>query len=201
MSNDVAGDGTQAQQPAELTIAEVALVGALARLAHAQSKDVLGPLMDDPNARLIDAYDKSAQPGVVVKVGNEVVGKYTVNVVQPKIVVDPAKEKELDAYAEEHGGIEVVIRRNPTWQASLLKFAKRDEETGQIIDTRTGEVVPGLKYEAGGQATGAVTFTWEKKTGGPTSLLHAWQRGDFNHLLGGTPQLLPGKAKPAAEDA
>jgi hypothetical protein len=200
MSNDAAGNGTGAAQPEELSVAEAGLVGALARLAHAQSKGILGPLMDTPGTRLVEAFEKDGQPGVVVKVGDEVVGKYTVNVVKPKIVVDQENESALDAYAEEHGGIEVVIRRNPTWEAALLKFAKRDKESGQIVDTRTGEVIPGLKYETGGQPTGTVTFTWDKTTGGDATLLEAWQRGDFDHLLRDTPQLLPAR-KPTAEDA
>jgi hypothetical protein len=199
MSNDV-GDDTQGEQN-ELSLEDIGLIGALARLASAQSAGFLKPLVDDPTMRLVDAFDKGGQPGLVVKVGDEIVGRYTTNLTQPKVVVDPENEKALDQYAEEHSGIEVIIRRNPTWEAALLKFARHDEETGEIIDSRTGEVIPGLKYDRGGRPTGGVTFTWEQKDIGANRLLRAWQSGAFDHLLQDKPQLMAGRPQPSAEDA
>ncbi|RZU28190.1 hypothetical protein EV284_6356 [Streptomyces sp. BK022] len=202
MSHDVTDDGT-ANMPPALQLDERALLGALARMVReGQDKTVFGPLVDDPLGALVDAYEKHGQTGVVIKAGDEIVGTYTVNKTQPKIVFDPdpAKVAELDAYAERHEGTEVVIRRRQSWDKALLRYAERDEETGRFFDKRNGEEIPGLMYEPGGQATGTVTFTWEKKEVGQNRLLRAWQRGEYDHLLRGTPQLMP-PPQPSAEDA
>ncbi|MFJ2745292.1 hypothetical protein ACIO3O_37175 [Streptomyces sp. NPDC087440] len=194
-------DGTPDEQlQNEEPLTQVGLLGALARLANERTTSVFTPHLDAPKARLVKAYAEDGQPGVVVKVGGEVVGKYTVNTSKPKIVVDEENEEALDAYAEQHEGIEVIIRRNPVWEEALLKHCTRDDETGEIVDTRTGEVVPGLKYESGGKATGNITFTWAEKEVGRNRLLQAWQRGELDHMLTGVPELMAG-ARPAAENA
>ncbi|MET8696821.1 hypothetical protein ABZV65_30275 [Streptomyces bauhiniae] len=191
MSHDVTDDGTS-DQPAELELDERGLIGALARLVSGEQKKVFGPLMDDPVDAMVEAFETKNLPSVVVKAGGEIVGTYTVNKTKPKIVFDPdpAKEAELDAWAEKREGTEIVIRRREAWNAALLKYAEWDEETGRFFDTRNGEEIPGLKYEPGGKATGTVTFTWEKKHG-QNRLLRAWRRGEYDHLLRGTPQLMP----------
>ncbi|MGW3628370.1 hypothetical protein [Streptomyces sp. NPDC000880] len=193
MPNDDAADEQQAQEPAPMPLDKVALVAALARLHDEQVGKLVRERMKSPTSLLVEAYEKSGQPGVVAKASGQVAGRYTVNTTKPRIVVDD--EKLLDAYAEAHGGLQVVIQRDPVWEAALLKYAKKDPGTGLIVDTRNGEVVPGLKHVAGGDPTGSVTFTWADGDAGRKALLDAWQRGDFDDLLEEMPMLMP--ARPA----
>ncbi|MET7575544.1 hypothetical protein ABZT04_44950 [Streptomyces sp. NPDC005492] len=193
-----ATEETRAGQSVEPPLSEVGLVGALARLLNERTARIIKPRVDAPKARLIKAYE-GGQSELVVRVGDDVIGRYKVNVAQPKVVVDPDNEDALNAYADEHGGTEVVIRRNAKWEEALLKYAEYDEETGKIVDSRTGEFVPGLKYEKGGEPTGSLTFTWEQKDVGRKRLMRHYQDGTLNHLLGETPELMAGP-RPAADD-
>ncbi|MFB6700291.1 hypothetical protein [Streptomyces rubiginosohelvolus] len=199
MTQDAA-DGTQHTEQDEMPIDIVALVGALARLAHGQTTATLAPLVDDPTARLLKAFESSGHTSSVVKVNGEIVGRYTVNLTRGKFVVDPDNETELNKYADDHGGTEVIVRRNPTWEKALLNHARRVEGSDEIIDSRTGEVVPGLKYVPGGQPTGNVTFTWEGKTAGQNTLLAEWKSGALDHLVKHVPALVAGRT-PSAENA
>lgn len=189
-----AADGTPQD---ETPIDVVGLVGALARLAKERTTATLKPHLDDPTARLVEAFETSGQPGVVVRAAGETVGRYTVNTTKAKFVVDPDNEAALDEYAEAHGGIEVIIRRNPTWEKALLEHARRVEGSDDIIDERTGEIVPGLKFVPGGNATGTVTFTWEGKTAGQAALQRIWQSGALDYLLKDVPALASGRPAPA----
>ncbi len=200
MANDAAAEETQAEQSAGPSLSDIGLVGALARLLDEQMvKKEIKPRIDGPKVPLLKAYE-AGQSELVVRIGDDLIGRYKVNVAQPKVVVDPDNEAALNEYADEHGGIEVIIRRNPKWEEALLRFAEYDEDTGLIIDTRTGEPVPGLKYEKGGDPTGSLTWTWEQKDVGKKRLMRHYQEGTLNHLLTDTPELMAGP-RPAAEDA
>ncbi|MFG3263463.1 hypothetical protein [Streptomyces bobili] len=199
MANDAAED-TQGAQPAEPRLSDVGLIGALARLMADHQKDVVQPKVDAPKAQLIKVYVEDGQSDLTVRVGDDVIGRYKVNVAQPKVVVDRDNEAALNEYADKHSGTEVVIQRNATWEKSLLKYAKYDEDTGLIIDTRNGEVVPGLKYEKGGGPTGGLTWTWEQGDAGKKRLMRLYQEGKLNHLLKETPELMAGP-RPTAENA
>lgn len=199
MANDAVED-PQVEQPAEPRLADIGLVGALARLLTEHQKDVVQPRVDAPKARLIGTYVEGGQSDLVIRVEDDVIGRYKVNVAQPKIVVDTDNEAALNEYADKHGGTEVIIRRNVTWEKSLLKYAKYDEDTGLIIDTRNGEIVPGLKYEKGGGPTGGLTWTWEQGDVGRKRLMRLHQEGALNHLLKSAPELMAGP-RPTAEDA
>lgn len=200
MANDAAAEEVQAEQPAEPSLSDIGLVGALARLLDEQMvKKQIKPRIDGPKVPLLKAYE-SGQSELVVRIGDDLIGRYKVNVAQPKVVVDPDNEEALNEYADEHGGIEVIIRRNPKWEEALLKYAEYDEDTGQIVDTRTGETVRGLKYDKGGNPTGSVTWTWEQKDVGRKRLARHYREGHLNHLLQETPELMAGP-RPAAEDA
>ncbi|MEE1764437.1 hypothetical protein [Streptomyces sp. SP18BB07] len=198
MANDAVED-PQAEQPAELPLSDVGLIGALARLLDERMvKKVIKPRIDAPKVPLLKAY-KDGQSELVVQIGDDIIGRYKVNVAQPKIVVDEDNEAALNKYADKHGGIKVTITRDETWEQALLTFAEYDEDTGLIIDTRTGEVVPGLKYEQGGQPTGSLTWTWEKRDVGRKRLMRHYQEGALNHLLQEAPELMAGP-RPTAED-
>ncbi|MFF7169636.1 hypothetical protein [Streptomyces pseudovenezuelae] len=198
MANDAA-EGTQAEQPDGPTLSDIGLVGALARLLDEQMvKKEIKPRIDGPKIPLLKAYE-TGQSELVVRIGDDLIGRYRVNIAQPKVAVDPDNEEALNQYADEHGGIEVIIRRNPTWEQALLAHAKYDEDTGLIVDTRTGEAVPGLKYEKGGDPTGSLTWTWEQKDVGRKRLMRHYQDGALNHLLAETPELMAG-LRPSAED-
>ncbi|MFJ4988719.1 hypothetical protein ACIP9H_33585 [Streptomyces sp. NPDC088732] len=192
-----ATDGTQAEQPAELPLDQLGLLGAVARMLKDQNNGTIQPHVNAPLERLSEAFE-SGQTHLAIRVGDELIGTYKVNTTNPRFVVDD--EKVFDAYAEAHDGIEVIIRRRASWEAGVLKYAKRDEETGTIIDSRTGEVIHGLRYEPGGQPTGTVTWTWAEKDAGRIRLLKAVQRGDLNYLLRARPELTSGP-QPAAETA
>ncbi|MET9776121.1 hypothetical protein ABZ023_18005 [Streptomyces sp. NPDC006367] len=200
MANDAAAEEAQAEQPAELPLSDVGLIGALARLLDERLvKQEIKPRIDGPKVPLLKAYE-TGQSELVVRIGDDLIGRYKVNTAQPKIVVDPDNEADLNEYAEDHGGLEVIIRRNPKWEEALLKYAEYDEDTGLIIDTRTGNVVPGLKYEKGGGPTGGVTWTWEQKDVGKKRLARHYQNGALDHLLTDTPALMAGPRPTPDED-
>ncbi|MFI6142347.1 hypothetical protein ACIBCC_29670 [Streptomyces griseus] len=192
-----AADGTQQTEQDQVPIDLVGLIGACARLAQAQTTATLRPHVDDPKARLVEAFETTGSPGVVVKVGDQIVARYTVDLTKGKFVVDPDNEKALNAYADAHSGMEVIIRRNPTWEKGLLNAARRVKDSDDIIDSRTGEVVPGLKFVPGGRPTGNVTFTWEGKETGQEILRRAWASGELRHLLQDVPELGAGPEQPA----
>ncbi|MFF8789247.1 hypothetical protein [Streptomyces sp. NPDC015125] len=199
MANDVAEE-SQADQPAALPLSDIGLVGALARLLDERMvKKEIKPRIDGPKVPLLKAYE-TGQSELVVRIGDDLIGRYRVNIAQPKVVVDVDNEAALNEYADEHGGVEVIIRRNPKWEEALLRFAEYDEDTGLIIDTRTGEAVPGLKYEKGGDPTGSLTWTWEQKDVGRKRLMRHYQEGALDHLLAEAPELMAGP-RPTAEDA
>ncbi|MCD9903228.1 hypothetical protein LUR56_31250 [Streptomyces sp. MT29] len=198
MANDAAED-TQVTPPAEPSLLQIGLIGALARLMTDHQKTVLTPRTDAPKAPLIQGYVEGGQSDLVLRIGDDVIGRYKVNTAQPKVVVDEDNEAALNQYADDNGGTEVVVRRNATWEKSLLKYAKYDEDTGLIIDTRNGQVVPGLKYEKGGDPTGTLSFTWEQKDVGKKRLLRLYEAGALDHLLKDTPELLAGP-RPTAEN-
>ncbi|MFG2408728.1 hypothetical protein ACGFR8_31180 [Streptomyces brevispora] len=199
MANDAVED-TQAEQPAGASLLQIGLVGALARLMTDHQKTVLTPKTDGPKAPLIKGYVEGGQSDLVLRVGDDVIGRYKVNLAQPKVVVDQDNEAALNRYADQNGGTEVVVRRNKKWEESLLKYAKYDEDTGLIIDTRNGQIVPGLKYAKGGDPTGNLTFTWEQKDVGKKRLLRLYESGALDHLLKDAPELMAGP-RPSAEDA
>ncbi|WP_371604982.1 hypothetical protein OG345_41940 (plasmid) [Streptomyces sp. NBC_01220] len=199
MANHAVED-TQAEPLAELRLSEIGLIGALARLLTAHQKKVVTPKVDAPKVPLIKAYTEDGQSELVVKVGDDVIGRYKVNTAQPKIVVDLDNEAALNEYADAHGGTEVVIRRNASWEKALLESTSYDEDTGLIIDSRTGEVVPGLKYEKGGEPTGSLTWTWTQGDAGKKRLMRLYQDGALDHLLKSTPELMAGP-RPTATDA
>jgi hypothetical protein len=189
MAND-AVDDPQADQPAEPTLADVGLIGALARLLDERVvKKMIKPRIDAPKPALLKAFE-AGQSELVVRVGGDIIGRYKVNIAQPRIVVDEDNEAALNKYADQHGGTTIEIVRDPTWERALLDFAEYDEDTGLIIDTRTGEVVPGLKYEKGGEPTGSLTWTWERKDVGKKRLLRHYREGALDHLLRDAPELM-----------
>lgn len=194
MSNDVADEqhGTDEQQP---PLNEAAVLAACARLFGEWIAPILSGVTDAPEARLIEAFEESGQSSVVAKVGALDAGTYTVSRSRGKFEV--ADEKAVDQWAEDHEGMEVIIRRRPAWEKALLQFAKQTP-TGEIVDTRTGEVIPGLRYVPGGRPTGNVRWTWADGGKGRDALLEAWRRGDLDDILGGRLALPAPPSNPSA---
>lgn len=200
MSNDVA-DGTPGEESTGLPLSSLALIGALARAMEEHQREVIKPRKDATRDPLVEDYLATKKPTLVVEIDGEDVGHYTVNLTKDRFEVD--NEAEFDAYAEAKGEIEIVIRRRPPFEDAVLAHAQRDPETDTIFDSRSGEVIPGLKYLPGGKPTGTVTWTWKKFKGraiGKAVLLAAYKRGRLDELLRKTPELLP-KAQPGASDA
>ncbi|MDI3102012.1 hypothetical protein QJ054_33800 [Streptomyces sp. AN-3] len=199
MSNDVT-DGTQAEEPKTLPLTTLGLIGAVARAMEEHQKDVITPRKDAPKEPLVDAFDKEQRSDLVIKVGGEEVGRYKVATTNDRFEVED--EAAFDAFAESKGQIDIIIVRKPAWEKTVLKHAQRDPETGTIFDSRTGEVIPGLKFVPGGKPTGTVIWTWKKFKGHPIGrdvLIAAYKHGALNEYLRETPELLP-KAQPGASE-
>lgn len=199
MSNDVADD-TQAEEPAGIPLPTLALVGALARAMEEHQREVIKPRKDAPRDPLVEDYLATKKPELVVEIDGEKVGHYKVNVTKDRFEVED--DAAFDAYAEEKGEIEIVIVRRQSFETAVLAHAQRDPETGTIFDSRSGELIPGLKFVPGGKPTGTVTWTWNKYKGQPIGkgvLLAAYKRGRLDEYLKETPELLP-KAQPGASD-
>ncbi|MEU6755964.1 hypothetical protein [Streptomyces sp. NPDC046685] len=179
MSNDAADEQHGTEQ---LPLHQAAVVAACARAFIEWIGPILTETAGAPESRLIQAYEDSGQPSVVAKIGSIVAGTYTVNRTKGKFEV--ADEQAVDRWAKEHGGMEVIRRRMPSWEKALLNSV-RQTDTGEIVDTRSGEVVPGLVYVPGGRSNGRVTFTWADSGEGKKQLLNAWRSGQLNPLLDG----------------
>ncbi|MFI5990308.1 hypothetical protein ACIBAC_00440 [Streptomyces sp. NPDC051362] len=202
MSNDVTA-GTQAEQQAPApSLATLGLIGAVARAMTEHQTAVIAPKVDAVKDPLVDAFLRSKQGDLTIEVGGEEVGRYTVNKSRDKIVIDD--EAAFDAFAEEKGEYDVRIVRKPSFEKAVLGRVTRDAETGAIVDPATGEIVPGLKFVAGGKPTGSVRWTWKTFKGQATgwiALMAAIQRGDLTDLLReSAPELLPGRQPGAREE-
>ncbi|MGW4086992.1 hypothetical protein ACWEGS_28570 [Streptomyces sp. NPDC004822] len=200
MSNDVA-DSAQADEKAPaLPLTTLALIGAVARAMTEHQAAVIAPKVNAPKEHLVAEFLSRKQPTLHVEVGGEEVGHYKVNLTKDRFEV--ADEKAFDAYAEDKGEYDVLIVRRPSFEKAVLAHAQRDPETGTIFDSRSGEVIPGIKFVPGGKPTGTVTWTWKtfkKQPIGKAVLLAALRRGELNDLLRETPELLP-KTQPDARD-
>ncbi|MFD9190436.1 hypothetical protein ACFWCA_19660 [Streptomyces phaeochromogenes] len=201
MSNDVA-DNAQPDEPAEASLADLGRVGALARLLEERMKPVIGPKKDAAKLPLLKGFaGESKQSDLIVQIDGRPVGRYKVALTQPRFVIDPDNSAAFDEYAEQLGEVDVIVTPKPSFVTAMCKRAELDPETGDVFDSETGEIIPGLKFLPGGEPTGVVSFTWEtfkKRPVGKEALLAAHQRGDLNHLLRETPELMAGPA-PAVE--
>ncbi|QFG13275.1 hypothetical protein SEA_GILGAMESH_83 [Streptomyces phage Gilgamesh] len=199
MSNDVAAD-TQAEEPAGVPLSTLALVGALARAMEEHQREVIKPRKDAPRDPLVEDFQATKKPELVVEIDGEKVGHYKVNLTKDRFEVDD--DAAFEAYAEEKDEIDIVIVPKPAFVTAVLAHAQRDPETGTIFDSRSGEVIPGLKFVPGGKPTGTVTWTWNKFKGRPIGkgvLLAAYKRGRLDEYLKETPELLP-RAQPGASE-
>ncbi|MFD3311728.1 hypothetical protein [Streptomyces sp. NPDC058656] len=197
MSNDVA-DGTQAEESTTLPLYSLGLIGALARAMQEHQNDVIKPRKDAPKEPLIEDFLKDNRSDYVIKVRGEEVGHYKVATTNDRFEVED--EAAFDTFAEEKDEYEIVFVRRKSFEDTVLKHAHRDPETGTIVDSRNGEIIPGIRFVPGGKPTGTVTFTWKKFKGkaiGKGVLLAAYRSGELDELLRETPELLP-KAQPGA---
>lgn len=141
---------------------------------------------------LLAAYDdpESSTKSIDAKVHGVAVATHTVAISKDKYVV--GDEEAFNAYAEDHGEVEVIIQARPAFRDKMLKLAKYDKATGAIVDKTTGEMIPGITRIPGGKPTGSVTLRW--KEGGQETVLEAFRKGELDGLLRGVPML------PAAPD-
>ncbi|MGY1502882.1 hypothetical protein ACW4TU_41010 [Streptomyces sp. QTS52] len=200
MSNDVADDGNQGEETVGLPLTSLALIGALARAMEDHQREVIKPRKDAPRDPLIQGFEATKQPSLVVEIDGEEVGHYKVNLTGDRFEIED--RAKFDEYAEDKGEIDIVITAKPAFVDAVLAHAHRNPETGTVFDSRTGEEIPGIKYMPGGKPTGTVTWTWKKFKGQPIGkgvLLAAYKRGRLNELLRETPELLP-KAQPGASE-
>ncbi|MEV7512100.1 hypothetical protein AB0O57_29500 [Streptomyces sp. NPDC091201] len=184
-------DATEQHDPSDVPLNDLALIAALARLIAEEIGPAIQARMDALNPRLVAAYENGGQNGVVAKVGDQVAARFTVNVTRPKIEV--GDEVAFDAYAAAHGGEKAIIQRDPVWEKALLKAVRYDPETKVFVDSRTGEMVPGLKYVPGGRANGNITHTWADAGVGRQLLHDALRSGQFRHLFTDVLELTAGQ--------
>ncbi|MEU6632801.1 hypothetical protein ABZ905_31645 [Streptomyces parvus] len=95
--------------------------------------------------------------------GTLAVGTFTRSVSKPKFVV--ADREAFLGYADEKGETEYVVR--PAFEKGLLGRLKYDPQSGDVVDPTSGEVIPGVTYEPGGD-TLSVRPSWD--TDGITAL-------------------------------
>jgi hypothetical protein len=199
MSNDVADD-PQGEDNEELPLSAKALIGALARAMEDHQREVIKPKKDAPRDPLIEDFQATKKPTLVVEIDGEEVGHYKVNLTRDRFEIGDSAA--FEKFAEEKNELDIVIVPKPAFVDAVLAHAQRDPETGEIFDSRTGEVIPGLEYVPGGKPTGTVTWTWKtfkKQPIGRGVLLAAYRRGRLNELLRKTPELLP-KEQPGASN-
>ena len=179
-------DPEEKPQPA-LPLGDAALLSVFAKLF----KDHIVPAIDEKIAAvkgpLLSAYDnpESSTKSVDAKVNGIAVATHTVAISKDKYIV--GDEDLFNAFAEEHGEVEVIIQARPAFRDKMLKRAKYDRATDSIVDKLTGEVVPGITRIPGGKPTGTVTLSW--KEGGQEAVLEAYEQGQLDSLLRGVPML------------
>ncbi|MFE7072539.1 hypothetical protein ACFU96_20910 [Streptomyces sp. NPDC057620] len=203
MSNGVA-DSAQPDETAEISLAELGLVGALARLLDEQMKPIIGLKKDAAKGPLLKGFaGENKQSDLFVQIDGKPVGSYKVALTQPRFVIDPDNSAAFNEYAEERREVDIIVTPKPSFVAAMCERAELDPETGDIFDSETGEIIPGLKFLQGGEPTGNVSFTWatyKKRPVGKQALLAAHRRGVLNYLLQEAPELMAGP-EPAAETA
>ncbi|MYW67113.1 hypothetical protein GTY65_24035 [Streptomyces sp. SID8379] len=186
-------DAAEQPQP-DMSLGDVALLSAFAKLF----KDHVVPAIDKKIAAvktpLLAAYDdpERGTKSIDVKVNGVAVATQTVSVSRDKY--DVADDDKFNEFAEECGEAEVIIQARPSFREAMIKRAKFDKETGQIVDKLTGQVIPGMVRIPGGKPTGSVSLTW--KDGGKEAVVDAYHSGQLHSLLSGVPML---PAPPGAE--
>ena len=188
--------GPAAENPNEApprSLGELALIAAATRVVKERVTPHFTANDADAKAALIAAYlGSDGTRSVQAKVDGVPVATLTVSVPKPKFTVsDP---DQFLTYADEQGETEIIVRPKPKFQEAVLKRAVLDEETGQVVDKRTGEVIPGVTRIPGGQPSQA-SLTWNDD--GFERLERAMKDGSLRHILGGMPQLPP----PHSDDA
>ncbi|WP_031102280.1 hypothetical protein [Streptomyces sp. NRRL S-146] len=184
-------DVDQTPEPV-LSLGDAAILSVFAKLF----KDHVVPAIDEKIAAvkgpLLAAYDdpESSTKSIDAKVNGIAVATHTVAISKDKYILDD--EEAFNAFAEEHGEVEVIIQARPAFRDKMLKLAKYDKATGVIVDKTTGEVIPGITRVPGGKPTGSVSLRW--KGGGQEAVLEAFHKGELDSLLRGVPML------PAAPD-
>ncbi|MFF8696273.1 hypothetical protein ACF08W_29080 [Streptomyces sp. NPDC015144] len=200
MTNDVTDSAQGDEKVAALPLTTLGLIGAVAKAMTEHQTAVIAPKVSAPKKSLVAEFLERKQSDLVIEIGGEEVGHYKVNLTKDRFEV--ADEKAFDAYAEDKGEYDVIIVRKPSFEKAVLAHAQRDPETGAIFDSRSGEIIPGLKFVPGGKPTGTVTWTWKtfkKQPIGKAVLMAALRRGELDELLREAPELLP-KAQPGARD-
>ncbi|MGW0033067.1 hypothetical protein ACWDXD_25030 [Streptomyces sp. NPDC003314] len=192
MSNDVT-DGTPEQDPQGVPLQVLGLTGAVARALDEHHSKMVGPKKDAAKEALVGSFTREGRTGLVVEIDGEEVGRYTVNTGKDKYEIsDP---EAFLVYAEERDEVDYIVVPKKSFEKAVLDRARRDPATGDVFDSESGEILPGVSFKPGGKATGTVTWTWKKFQGeeiGRGVLLRAYQSGRLNELLRGVPELLPG---------
>ncbi|MFD4933443.1 hypothetical protein [Streptomyces virginiae] len=77
------------------------------------------------------------------------IGSFSRSLSKPSFYVED--DKALFEYADAQGETDFAIR--PSFIDALIGRLQYDAATGAIIDRQTGEIVPGIGYDPGGQIT------------------------------------------------
>lgn len=157
--------------------------------------DALADFMKTARAELLDdlleKFEEEGTKSFTVTLPNgEKVGQVTLPESKPSDdVVDPAS---LFEWAEPQGGIKVDVipaqaervekRIDYAWLDGKIKNSIPGDG-GDLIDSETGEVIPGVKRTPGGIKP-SFTITFAKD--GREKLATAYRRGELNELVNGT---------------
>ncbi len=85
------------------------------------------------------------------------VGTFTRSLSKPSFVIED--DRKVLEYADERGETEYIVR--PSYITALLGRLHFDPDTKSVVDSTSGEVVPGIRYDPGGETLN-VSPKWNK---------------------------------------
>ncbi|WP_433860127.1 hypothetical protein [Streptomyces kronopolitis] len=150
---------SEEQDNPAVDVGDLALRAAVAYRVKTRVAEICDPLIE-ANAEHIKTTKglRSTEAEMPLDSGGTMpVGAFTRSLSKPKFVVEDDK-KVLD-YADELGETEYVVR--PAFLKNLLSRLCYDPKTRAVIDSTTGELVPGIGYDPGGVTT-SVSPKWNK---------------------------------------
>ncbi|WP_030372362.1 hypothetical protein [Streptomyces rimosus] len=137
--------------PNAVSVGDLALRAAVAYRVKARVADICDAVIRE-NAAYIESTKgvRSTAAKLPLPSGDSMpLTTFTQGVSKPKFVVED--EKALLDYADEKGETQYVIR--PAYLEALMSHLRYIAKTNTVVDATTGEVVPGIGYEPGGEPT------------------------------------------------
>jgi hypothetical protein len=148
---------SEEQDATAVTVGDLALRAAVAYRVKARVAEICDPLIDANAAYVKETKGvRSTEAEMPLDGGGTMpVGAFTRSMTKSKIVV--ADEKVVLDYADARGETLYVV--NPAFLKTLISRLRYVPKSGEIVDSTSGEVVPGFRYEPGGE-TVSVSPKW-----------------------------------------